>query len=119
MKVYVKKAKKWDGTSTTNGKPYEFVTALVLYEDKIHAKNIKVNKSACDDLDKIKAGSYFDMYVDGEDVLSFDLIKAAPEESSDDVVGVKVDGATGEVIEKNEAGAEQKNKAGGQEPGKK
>lgn len=119
MKVFVKKATKIEGISQTNNKPYEFVNALVLFEDKVHAKNIKVNKLACDDLDKIKPGSYFDMYVDGENVLSFDLVKAAPEASADEVVSVKVDGATGEVIEEIKAGAKQENKAGGQEPGKK
>ncbi|MBQ7412031.1 MAG: hypothetical protein IJW10_03890 [Clostridia bacterium] len=118
MKVYVKSADLISGVS--GNKPYEFVSATVLFEDKKHGSYVKINKSACKDLKKIKPGAYADMYLSLDDqvVISFEIVKEAPAESGDNVAGVRVDTSTGEVVEEIPAPGNE-NKAGGQTPGKK
>lgn len=118
MKVFVKNCDLIKGVS--NGKPYEFMSATVLFEDKKHGNYVKINKSACKDLAKIKPGAYADMYLspDEQVVVSFEIVKEAPAESGDNIAGVRVDTSTGEVVEEIPA-PENENKAGGQTPGKK
>ncbi|MBQ8162955.1 MAG: hypothetical protein IJZ93_01115 [Clostridia bacterium] len=115
MKVFVAKANEIKGEN--NGKQYHFVDTVVIYEDGKHANRFKINKSACEELEKIKAGAYFQMYLSPDElsVMVFNCIKEAPKASDDNVEGVKVDASTGEVLEekqKENNKAEVNNKPG-------